>query len=121
MTTIILQECFKAGSQIAEEQLILSVSKTAQENVWRGEAKLPPANLQKEILIYKAQTPEGEVIYRAIPAKCPHQGANLSDDPLKPDGNVYCHLHRRPICVFSEYNFAFDVRRNLDQFYLVTQ
>ena len=121
MADIIIQEYFDAGRQVLEEQEIVDVNETTQSTVWRGRASLPPSNVQKDVLVYQAKSPDGHVMYRAIPAKCPHQGADLSEDPLKPDGNVYCHLHRRPICVFSEYNFAFDVKREGSRFFLISK
>ncbi|GHF93664.1 Rieske 2Fe-2S domain-containing protein [Thalassotalea marina] len=116
---MIIKQYFSAGGRISAEQQVMQIQDTNQNNVWRGRAILPPANLEKDILIYQATTEQGETKYRAVPAKCPHQGVDLVDDVLKEDGNVYCHLHKRPICIFSEYNFGFDVVKRDEQFYLI--
>lgn len=116
---MIIKQFFSAGGRLSTEQKVTQIRDTRQPNVWRGRAVLSPANLEKDILIYQAITENGEFKYRAIPAKCPHQGVDLAEDKLKDDGNVYCHLHKRPICVFSEYNNGFDVLKREETFYLI--
>lgn len=64
----------------------------------------------KKVLIFVQKLSDGKTEYRAIPAKCPHQGADISQDELKADGNVYCSLHHRPICVYSEYTYLVEKR-----------
>lgn len=108
---------FPAGGKAPSEIEISEVLPTKQEGVLMGIAALPPAATPKKVLIYMLED-EGVTELRAIPAMCPHQGADISGDILKNDGNVYCHLHKRPICVFSEYNYSFMVEQRQEQFFI---
>lgn len=110
-----LIEYFPCGGITDHEIVVFDVKQLKRSNKWLAQAILPPAKNAKSILIYRLGQGE-QAEYRAIPAKCPHQGADLTDDELKHDGNVYCHLHKRPICVFSEYNYAFKVVKRENQF-----
>ncbi|MDO6427313.1 Rieske 2Fe-2S domain-containing protein [Thalassotalea sp. 1_MG-2023] len=110
-----LIQYFPCGGVIDHEVPVFDVKPLKQNNAWNAIATLPPANTAKAIIIYCLGEGE-EAEYRTIPAKCPHQGADLSHDELKHDGNVYCHLHKRPICVFSEYNYAFNVIKRDNKF-----
>ncbi|WP_286232668.1 Rieske 2Fe-2S domain-containing protein [Thalassotalea sediminis] len=112
-----LIQYFPAGGVVDHDIEIFDAVKLSSNtnSVWRANAALPPAHVEKAILIFELEDGEHRE-YRAIPAKCPHQGADLSNDTLKKDGNVYCHLHKRPICVFSEYNYAFNVEKRGDNF-----
>lgn len=110
---------YVAGGKSNEEIEILSITPTKQEGVWRGRATLPGGYVEKDLVIYQLTNKENEIEYRTVPAQCPHQGADISNDKLNKDGNVYCSLHRRPICVFSEYNQAFLVEKRAEGFFIM--
>ena len=110
---------FPAGGQTHEEIEMTDICYTDRVDVIFARAILPPSKLVKEMVIYYQKLPNGKDEYRTISAKCPHQGADISQDELKADGNVYCSLHRRPICIFSEYNYAYLVEKREDKFFIV--
>ncbi len=110
---------FSAGGKTNEEIEITDISFTDRPNVILGRAILPLSKLEKNVVIYGQTVADGQVEYRTISAKCPHQGADISQDELKADGNVYCSLHHRPIGVFSEYNYAYLVEKRADKFFIV--
>lgn len=114
-----LDSYYPAGGETAQEIAIIDVKPTAREDVLSGMAKLPYASVEKPVVIYCQTLANGQVEYRAVSAQCPHQGADISQDPLKSDGNVYCSLHRRPICIFSEYNHAYLVEKRADKYFIV--
>jgi len=119
MNQINLITYFPAGGRANDEIEIKQVKATGQENVFVGKGILPLSAVEKDILIYQLNMESGVKEYRAISAKCPHQGADISHDELKKDGNVYCSLHRRPICIFSEYNHAYLVEKRDEQYFIV--
>jgi nitrite reductase/ring-hydroxylating ferredoxin subunit len=119
VTLLNIKEYFPAGGQTKDEIEITNVSNTNKIGVFVGRAILPLSKVEKDVVIYCQTLGNGCSEYRAISAKCPHQGADISQDELKPDGNVYCSLHRRPICVFSEYNYAYLVEKRADKFFIV--
>ena len=119
MTMLTIKEYFPAGAQTTQEIEIFDVVKTERADVWLGEAIIPPGKITKKIVIYRQKLANGKYEYRTISAKCPHQGADISADELRPDGNVYCSLHRRPICIFSEYNYAYLVEKRERKFFIV--
>ncbi len=95
---------FPAGAKVQQEIQIDEVKATSQSGILSGKAQLPTSAEYGKVLIYK----QGDDL-RVISAFCPHQNYDISKDPVKPDGNVYCSLHKRPICLYSEYNQAFKV------------
>jgi len=119
MNQINLTAYFPAGGRASDEIEIRQVKATKQENISVGKATLPLSAVEKDVLIYQLNLESGANEYRAISAKCPHQGADISHDELKKDGNVYCSLHRRPICIFSEYNHAYLVEKRGEQYFIV--
>ncbi|MGB1263526.1 MAG: Rieske 2Fe-2S domain-containing protein [Cognaticolwellia sp.] len=119
MTLLTLKEYFPAGGQAHENVEIHDITQSDRADVFFGRAILPPSTLAKDVVIYGQTLANGNKEYRTISAKCPHQGADISQDLLKGDGNVYCSLHKRPICIFSEYNYAFLVEKRDDKFFIV--
>jgi len=119
MNKIELTVYYPAGGQVDKEIEINTVTTTKQDNVLSGMALLPLSAIEKPVVIYQLILAGGDIEYRAISAKCPHQGADISADKLKADGNVYCSLHRRPICIFSEYNYAYPVEKRGKRYYIV--
>lgn len=119
MKKIELKQYYSAGGKSGREVMIAEVTKTAKDNVWFGHAILPTASEEQKVVIYQLELENGDFDYRTIPARCPHQGADITDDELKADGNVYCAWHRRPICVYSEYNQAFPVEKRAEQFIII--
>ncbi len=114
-----IKEYFPAGGHTSEEIQMTDIRYTARGDVIFARAILPPLKLAKEMVIYYQTLPNGKDEYRTISAKCPHQGADISQDELQADGNVYCSLHHRPICIFSEYNYAYLVEKRADKFVIV--
>lgn len=115
-----LDTYYPAGGEVTQEIKLVEVKSTQRADVLLAKAKLPSASAEKPVVIYRQLLANGETEYRTISAKCPHQGADISQDELKPDGNVYCSLHRRPICIFSEYNRAYLTVKRADEFFIVT-
>ncbi|WP_426370510.1 Rieske (2Fe-2S) protein [Pseudocolwellia sp. HL-MZ7] len=111
-----LKQFFPAGGNVDENIDILDVQATSRDDVLVGMAVLPLTTAQQKIVIYQLTLSNGEYDYRAISASCPHQGADISRDVLKPDGNVYCSLHRRPICIYSKFNQAYAVVKHDEQY-----
>lgn len=109
---------FPAHGKTEGEIEIESVKPAPIENTWVGHALLPGAEIKRKVVIYQATLPNGETDLRAVPARCPHQGYDISYDDLKEDGNVYCTLHKRPICVYSEFNQAFTVKREAERWFI---
>ncbi len=95
---------FPVGAKAQEQIAIDDVKPTSQNGILSGKAHLPTSAEYGKVLIYQ----QGDDL-RVISAYCPHQNYDISKDPIKPDGNVYCSLHKRPICLYSEYNQAFKV------------
>jgi hypothetical protein len=110
---------YPAGGKTDQEIPIVDVKPTVRADVLSGMAKLPYASVEKPVVIYGQTLANGQVEYRTVSAQCPHQGADISQDPLKSDGNVYCSLHRRPICIFSEYNHAYLVEKRAENYVIV--
>jgi nitrite reductase/ring-hydroxylating ferredoxin subunit len=114
-----IKKYFPAGGQAQVEIEITDISYTDRNDVILGKAILPLSSVAKNVVVYRQTLDNGKTEYRTISAKCPHQGADISQDELKPDGNVYCSLHRRPICIFSEYNYAYLVEKRGDKFVII--
>ncbi len=119
MHFIKLKKYYPPGGISAKEIQITNIRSTDREDVLVGDAILPSTAREKPIVIYKLMLENGTIEYRAVPALCPHQGADISRDELKADGNVYCSLHRRPICIYSEYNHAYLVEQRESEFVIV--
>ena len=127
MEQITLKQYYPSGGKVVGEIAINNVEATVKGGVFIGQAKLPShlsaalsnQNEVQKVVIYQLTLTDGSIDYRCIPAACPHQGADITLDLLKPDGNVYCALHRRPICLYSEYNQAFNVEKREDQYFIV--
>lgn len=109
---------YPSGGRSANEVFIKNV-KTLREGVLVGTAKLPFASTEKPVVIYGQTLASGNIEYRTVSAQCPHQGADISRDELNDDGNVYCSLHRRPICIYSEYNQAYLTEKRGDGYVIV--
>lgn len=118
MNNLILSVFYPAAGKSNQEIAITQLKNTQREGVWIGQAISPLTSTEEEFVIYQVIHKNDVIDYRAIPAKCPHQGANISNDKVNADGNVYCSLHRRPICLFSEYNKAYAVIKRDDDFYI---
>lgn len=116
---ITLNKYYPAGGRTEQEINVIDVKPTERADVLLAMAKLPYASTEKPVVIYCQTLANGETEYRTVSAKCPHQGADISRDELKADGNVYCSLHRRPICIFSEYNHAYLTVKRADKFVIV--
>lgn len=108
MNNIELKKYYPAGGVVKEDLIITNVI-SKKEGVLNGEALFSGKSETERVVIYHLVLADGREEYRAVLAKCPHQGADITNDPLKADGNVYCSLHRRPICIYSEYNQAYKV------------
>lgn len=119
VTLLTIKEYFPAGGQVEAEIEITSISASDRAEVTFGQAILPLSKQEKNVVIYQQILANGINEYRTISAKCPHQGADISRDELKADGNVYCSLHRRPICIFSEYNYAYLTEKRGDKYFIV--
>lgn len=109
---------YPAGGRSDKEIFIKNV-KILRENVLVGTAKLPFSSAEKSVVIYGQILADGNKEYRTVSAQCPHQGADISRDELNDDGNVYCSLHRRPICIYSEYNQAYLTEKRGDSYVIV--
>lgn len=109
---------FPAAGQSAVEIDISEVKPAQLSNVWVGRVQLPDTDKERKVVIYQAELPDGTIDKRVVPAACPHQGYDISYDELKADGNVYCTLHKRPICIYSEYNQAFNVVNEGERWYI---
>ena len=116
---ITLNKYYPAGGRTEQEINVIGVKSTERPDVFLAMAKLPYASVEKPVVIYRQTLADGEIEYRTVSAKCPHQGADISRDALKADGNVYCSLHGRPICIFSEYNHAYLTVKRADKFVIV--
>jgi len=88
---------------------ISDVKATSESYILVGRAQLPLSDTVQKVVIYKIILDNGTEDLRLVSALCPHQGADISRDALKPDGNVYCSLHRRPISIYSKHNQAYAV------------
>lgn len=110
---------FRAGGLANKEVEITNITYTNRAEVIYGRTTLPLSTRETDVVIYSQVLANGNTEYRTVSAKCPHQGADIREDELKLDGNVYCSLHRRPICIFSEYNYAFLVEKRDDRFFIV--
>lgn len=119
MNRIPLKQIYPPGGEAEKDIEINNVELTSQPHVYAGSARLPLSNRETRVVIYELHLETGVTEYRTVPAQCPHQGADISRDELKPDGNVYCSLHRRPICIYSEYNQAFAVEKRTGRFFIV--
>lgn len=109
---------YPASKTSAIEISISDVKPAPIDNTWVGFVQLPAKDAEEKVVIYEVTFENGDVDRRLVPAACPHQGYDISDDALKADGNVYCSLHRRPICVFSEHNRAFSVCKEGDRWFI---
>jgi len=107
-----LKQFFPAGGITQENIIIVDVKPTKRSDVFVGCALLPLASSMQKVVIYQVTLEDGSDDLRAVSASCPHQGADISRDELKADGNVYCSLHKRPICIYSKYNQAYPVVRH---------
>lgn len=105
-----LKEYYPPGRQAQAPVEITDVTPAKTANAWVGNALMPDTAKPKKVVIYALTLENEDIEYRVVPAACPHQGYDISYDPLKTDGNVYCTLHRRPICIYSEYNHAYSVK-----------
>lgn len=104
-----LKHFFTAGGVAKDDINITNVNPTGRDDVFVGHAILPSTTLEQKVVIYQVTLADGSEDLRAVSAACPHQGADISRDELKTDGNVYCSLHKRPICIYSKYNQAYPV------------
>ncbi len=118
MNTITLTQFFPAGGKASQEIEITQVKTTKQKHVLRGVAVLPASLTPQTVVIYQLLLTDGREEFRTVSAQCPHQGADISRDELKADGNVYCSIHRRPICIYSEYNQAYLVEKRGERFFI---
>lgn len=114
-----LKAYYPAGSRVSHPIEVFQVKASEAANTWVGEALLPNTEQAQKVVIFGLTMDCGEEEYRLVPAACPHQGFDISRDILKNDGNVYCSLHRRPICIYSEYNQAYQVKREGEQYFIV--
>ncbi|GHE79005.1 Rieske 2Fe-2S domain-containing protein [Thalassotalea profundi] len=118
MNNLSLKVFYPAGGKSNSEIIISQIVDTKLEGVMVGLALSPLTGVEEQFVIYQFTYKNNMIDYRAVPAKCPHQGANISNDEVKADGNVYCSLHRRPICIYSEYNTAYAVINRDNNFYI---
>lgn len=112
-----LKHYFPAGGKVEMDSEITQI-KEIRANVYTGQAIFEGASQSEKVVIFSQELNEGIIDYRAVPAKCPHQGADISNDPVKADGNLYCSLHRRPICIYSEYNQAYLVEKREGRYFI---
>lgn len=119
MNKIELKSYYPAFAKIEQETEIVNVKSTKQINVLAGNAILPCSKNSDNVLIFIHQLPNGKSDYRVVSALCPHQGADITNDELKEDGNVYCSWHRRPICIYGEYNDAYPVEKRGEQYFIL--
>ena len=119
MNRIEVQPYYPAGGRVFEEVEITEVKATERGDVFFGKAITPSTAVAKNVIIYRRTFANNRVEFRTVSAKCPHQGADISKDALKADGNVYCSLHQRPICIFSEYNHAYPVEKRGERYFIV--
>jgi len=115
----LLKKIFPAAGISPESIEITDIKPTKNTGVLVGFTQLPFTGANQKVVVYHAINENGEDDYRVISAACPHQGADISRDELKPDGNVYCSLHKRPICVFSKFNQAFAVEKRGEKFFIM--
>ena len=120
MSNITLKTLFPAGGFSNNTIEILNVKKTTNPDVLIGTTVLPATTAEQKVVIYHVVNESGQDDYRTISALCPHQGADITRDELKQDGNVYCSLHKRPICVFSKFNQAFAVQKKDDKYFIIS-
>lgn len=118
MKEIELEHYYPAGGKTEIEIEIKSVESTKRDDVFIGVAVLPLSTREKKVVIYQLVLADNSIELRAVSAHCPHQAADISHDKLNQDGNVYCSLHRRPICIFSEYNQAYSVEKRAEQYFI---
>jgi nitrite reductase/ring-hydroxylating ferredoxin subunit len=111
-----LKQFVPAGGKALQDIKITDVNPTNRADVYVGMAVLPSTESKQKVVIYQLTLEDGSEDLRAISASCPHQGADISRDELKPDGNVYCSLHKRPICIYSKYNQAYAVVKREGQY-----
>lgn len=119
MSNVTLKTLFPAGGVSSNTIEILNIKKTSNADVLAGLAILPATTEEQKVVIYHVVNELGQDDYRAISAFCPHQGADITRDELKHDGNVYCSLHKRPICIFSKFNQAFAVEKIDDKYFII--
>jgi nitrite reductase/ring-hydroxylating ferredoxin subunit len=115
-----LKQFFPAGGIITEDIFINKIKTTSKDDVLVGMATLPLSEGEQKIVIYKLTLENGSVDLRAVSALCPHQGADISRDELKADGNVYCSLHKRPICIYSKYNQSYRVVKRNEKYLIIS-
>ena len=118
MNNLTLNVFYPAAGQSDSEVIINQIKDTQLQGVKVGIALSPLTGVEEEFVIYQLDHKHKMTDYRAVPARCPHQGANISNDGVKADDNVYCSLHRRPICIYSEYNNAYAVIKRGNNFYI---
>lgn len=114
-----LTQYYPPGQTAPTPVEITNVTPATIENTWIGFALMPDAEKVRKVVIYALTLTSGEEEYRVVPAACPHQGYDISYDKLKNDGNVYCTLHRRPICIYSENNHAYEAKIENNRYYLI--
>lgn len=127
MNEITLKSFYPAIGKVNNDIEITNVQTTKQPHVLSGNAVLPCSEKSNKVLIFIYALPNdenngessGKNDYRVVPALCPHQGADITNDELKADGNVYCSWHRRPICIYGEYNDAYPVEKRGEQYFIV--
>ncbi len=113
-----MKTIYPAAATVNVDIEITNIKTTKLDGVWTGHAILPEEDCLSKIVIYAVIKEDESIDYRAISAYCPHQHYDISKEPLKEDGNIYCSLHRRPICIYSEYNMAYPVTKNGNDFIL---
>ncbi|NTS78102.1 Rieske 2Fe-2S domain-containing protein [Catenovulum sp. SM1970] len=112
-----LDKFFPAMGQSAKAILVDKVQATKNPDVLKGKAILPGTDHETKVLIY-LYLQGANLDMRLISAYCPHQGYDLTKEQLKNDGNIYCSLHRRPICIYSEHNQAYKVEKRGEDYYI---
>lgn len=121
MNEIELKSYYPAIGNVNNEIEITNIQKTKQLHVLSGNATLPCSVNSDNVLIFIYRLSNGKNDYRVVSALCPHQGADITNDELKADGNVYCSWHRRPICIYGEYNDAYPVEKRGEQYFIVNK
>ena len=86
MNQIELKVYYPAGGKSSQDIVITSVEVTSKDNVFIGKAVLPHLSDEQKVIIYILELSDGRIDYRTIPARCPHQGADITNDALKSDG-----------------------------------
>lgn len=88
------------------ELLVLDPRWLAAPGRWHARVQFPDRRHPTEILIFaRAASLTG------VRARCPHEGHDLSEVPLDPDGRLVCPRHSLPIGVYGTPCAGFYVQR----------